>query len=79
MGTSKPASLRQGIHIIYVGWIKRFRLPAKRAGAERRALARGPGGRQVVGLATFLLFLRWRQRVFNPITAAGDGYCYGVV
>lgn len=48
MSDSKPATLRWEIHIISVGSIKWFRQPDKRAGAELRALARGPGGRRFV-------------------------------
>jgi len=45
----------------------------KRAGAELRALARGPGSRGFVGLPAFLVFLADCWRFLNAITFAGDG------
>ena len=55
----------------------------KRAGAERRALARGPGGRRFVGLGfglpVFVLFSGNGGEVFEPIAPAGNGNGLGMV
>jgi len=54
-----------------------------RAGAELRALARGPGGRRFVGLGfslfVFVLFSGNGGGVFEPVTAPGNGDGLGAV
>jgi len=55
----------------------------KQAGAERRALARGPGGRRFVGLGfdlfVFVLFSSNGGEVFEPVAPAGNGDGLGMV
>ena len=45
----------------------------KRAGAELRVLARGPGGRLFTDLPAFLVFPADTRRFLDAITLAGDG------
>ena len=56
-----------------------FRSELERAGAELRALARGPGGRGFVGLPVFLVFGADARRFLDAITFAGDGDDLGMV
>ena len=51
----------------------------KRAGAELRALARGPGGRRFVRRRISGLFLTDSRRFFDAITFAGDADDLGMM
>ena len=56
-----------------------FRLPVKRAGAERRALARGPGGRRFVRRWVFLDFVTQARGFFDAVAFAGDADDLGMM
>ena len=79
---SKPATLREGVHISFGSSIKRrlWLRAANRAGVELRASSSRPRRLKVCWIwATFLVFLGEHRGFLDTITFAGDGDDLGVM